>query len=228
MTPGTLKTGKMEISNMTQDIHERLESLGCYVDAVGNWMCPNLNKTKIKVAIFGSARTESDSGLYKSVERMAHTFAQEGWTIVTGGGPGTMEAANKGAQDVCPDGVCSLAQAIYLPFEEAINKYVQEHTKHDDFYSRLKTFAECDVFIVTPGGIGTLLEMAMVYQLIQVNHLERKPVICVGKMWRTFREWIEHEMLESEFLTYDEMKMVHYVDRFSEATTLALGLMKDK
>ena len=207
---------------MTQDVHERLESLGCFMNKSGNWECPGRQP---KVAIFGSARTPQDSGLYKSVERMGKKFAEMGWTVVTGGGPGTMEAANKGARSVPSSSVNSIAHAIYLPFEEEVNQYVQEHTKHDDFFSRLETFSQCDMFIVTPGGIGTLLEMAMVYQLIQVSHLEKKPVICVGKMWRTFRDWLEQEMLDSEFLTYDEMKLVHYVDRFSEATTMAIGLM---
>lgn len=179
---------------------------------------------KKKVAIFGSARTSPDSGLYQSVERMAKNLSEKGWIIVTGGGPGTMEAANKGAMSVCGDTeVCSLAHAIYLPFEEAINEYVQEHTKHDDFFTRLKTFSECDAFIVTPGGIGTLLEMALVYQLIQVSHLERKPVICVGRMWRSFRHWLEDYMLDNHFLNENEMKMIHYVDRFSEAVHILEG-----
>ena len=179
-----------------------------------------------KVAIFGSARTSPDSGLYKAVEKLGKNIAAEGWIVVTGGGPGTMEAANKGAMSACiENSLCSVAEAIYLPFEEGVNPYVQEYEKHQTFYSRLKTFADCDAFIVTPGGIGTLLEMAMIYQLVQVNHIDRKPIICVGRMWRTFKHWIEDEMLDNGFLSNDEMKMIHYVDRFSEATHLLKGLI---
>lgn len=176
-----------------------------------------------KVAIFGSSRTNPESGLYSAVEKMSKNIASKGWVVVTGGGPGTMEAANKGAASV--DYTRSEAEAIYLPFEEAVNQYVHEYTKHDDFFSRLYTFSNCDAFIVTPGGIGTLLEMAMIYQLVQVNHIEMKPIICVGRMWRTLKHWIEDEMLDNGFLNNDEMKMIHYVDRFSEATHLLEGLM---
>lgn len=186
----------------------------------------NLNK---KVAVFGSARTNPDSNLYKAVEKLGRRLAESGWVIVTGGGPGTMEAANKGAMGVCAgNSLCSVAEAIYLPNEEEVNAYVQEYEKHQTFYSRLKTFSECDAFIVTPGGIGTLLEMAMVYQLLQVNHIDKKPIICVGKMWRTFKTWIEDEMLDNGFLNNEEMKLIHYVDRFSEAHHLLEGLLDSR
>lgn len=180
-----------------------------------------------KIAIFGSARTDSKSNLYKSVEKLAKNIANEGWIVVTGGGPGTMEAANKGAMSAT-DGkkVCSVAEAIYLPFEDGVNEYVQEYEKHETFYSRLKTFADCDAFIVTPGGIGTLLEMALIYQLLQVGHMDKKPIICVGRMWRTLRNWIEEEMLDNNFINYDDMKLVHYVDRFSESFLLLKSILK--
>ena len=208
---------------MSYDTHGRLEEAGCHKDAHGNYICGG----KKKVAVFGSSRTDPESGLYKSIEKMCRKLSNDGWLVVTGGGPGSMEAANKGASDVCLDGdTCTIAHAIHLPFEEEINHYVQDYTKHEEFYSRLHTFSQCDAFIVTPGGIGTLLEMALVYQLIQVSHLEKKPVICVGRMWRTLREWIEHEMLDSEFLSNEEIKLIHYVDRFSEAKSLLDGLTK--
>ena len=182
-----------------------------------------------KVAIFGSARTDVNSNLYKAVEKLAKNIVENGWTVVTGGGPGTMEAANKGAVSACPSDttVCSVAQAIYLPFEDGVNSYVQEYEQHETFYSRLKTFADCDAFIVTPGGVGTLLEMALIYQLIQAKHMETKPVICVGRMWRTLKNWIEDEMLDNGFLNNEEMDLIHYVDRFSEATHLLKGLLND-
>jgi len=178
-----------------------------------------------KVAIFGSARTSSDTELYAAVERLGQRCAQSGWTVVTGGGPGTMEAANKGAARV--NLTMSEAEAIYLPFEEAVNEYVHEYTKHDNFFSRLDTFSNCDAFIVTPGGIGTLLEMAMIYQLVQVEHIEAKPIICVGRMWRTLKDWLEHEMVDNGFLSNKEMDYIHYVDRFGEAIHLLNGLSKD-
>jgi uncharacterized protein (TIGR00730 family) len=182
-----------------------------------------------KVAIFGSARTKPDTNLYKAVEKLGKTIADNGWVVVTGGGPGAMEAANKGALSARKDDetVCSIAQAIYLPFENGVNPYVQEYEQHETFYSRLKTFSDCDAFIVTPGGIGTLLEMALIYQLIQAQHMDKKPVICVGRMWRTLKTWIQDEMLDNGFLNTEEIKLIHYVDRFSEATHLLKGLLND-
>ena len=180
-----------------------------------------------KVAVFGSARVKEDTNLYKAVEKLGASIVENGWTVVSGGGPGLMSAVNKGALSAKPDDntVCSIAQAIYLPFEDGVNEYVQEYEQHDTFYSRLKTFSDCDAFIVTPGGIGTVLEMALIYQLIQANHMDQKPVICVGRMWRTLRTWIEEEMVENGFLNSEEMKLIHYVDRFSEATHLLKGLL---
>lgn len=210
---------------MAMGMHDRLaEQFGCHLNEEGVMVC-DTDKGRRKVAVWGSSRTPEDSGLYRSIERMAAELANDGWEIVTGGGPGNMEAANKGALSVCPEGeVCSTAEAITLSFEEAVNEYVQHYEKHEEFFSRLKMFSECDAFIITPGGIGTLLEMALIYQLVQVNHVEDKVIICVGRMWRTLRDWMEAEMLESGFLNHKEMKMVHYVDRFSEATALLKGL----
>ena len=215
-------------------MHDRLAAqFGCrLID--GAMVCDNIEEgaapivtDRPRVAVWGSARTPNDSGLYDSIRRMGKELVEAGWCVVTGGGPGSMEAANEGALSACPDGeICSIAEAIYLPFEEAVNEHVQAYDKHDEFFSRLKTFSECDAFIITPGGIGTLLEMALIYQLIQVSHVQGKQVICVGRMWRSLRNWLEDEMLESGFLKHDEMKLVHYVDRFSEATTLLKGLTK--
>ena len=204
---------------MSKDTHARLKSEGYIMDDQGNFI------GKKKVAVFGSARTNPNGSLYKAIEEMSSQLSKDGWIVVTGGGPGSMEAANKGANQACiEDDLCTIAHAIYLPFEEEINEYVQDFTKHEEFYSRLKTFSECDAFIVTPGGIGTLLEMALIYQLMQVGHLKTKPVICVGRMWRSLREWIENEMLESAFLNREELDLIHYVDRFSEAKALLDGL----
>ena len=208
-------------------MHERLATqFGCYLKD-GVMTCDTDLGSRPRVAVWGSARTPEDSDLYRAIYEMSKELSREGWTVVTGGGPGNMEAANKGALEVCPEGeVCSIAEAITLPFEEAVNEYVQHYEKHDEFFSRLKMFAECDAFIITPGGVGTLLEMALIYQLVQVDHVADKKIICVGRMWRSLRDWLEEEMVGSGFLKEEEMGLVHYVDRFSEATALLRGLKK--
>lgn len=181
-----------------------------------------------KIAVFGSARVKEDTGLYNAVEKLGKQIVEAGYVVVSGGGPGIMAAINKGALSAKkgPETV-SIAQAIYLPFEDGVNPYVEEYEQHETFYSRLKTFSDCDAFLVLPGGVGTLLEMAMIYQLIQAQHMDKKPIICVGRMWRTLKTWIEEEMLDNGFLSNEEMKLVHYVDRFSESIHLLKGLMND-
>lgn len=180
-----------------------------------------------KVAVFGSARVKEDTNLYKASEKLGRQLVEAGYSVVTGGGPGIMSAVNKGALSAKQGNeTVSIAQAIYLPFEDGVNPYVEEYEQHETFYSRLKTFADCDAFLVLPGGVGTLLEMSMIYQLIQAQHMDKKVVICVGRMWRTLRNWIEQEMLDNGFLNNEEMKLIHYVDRFSEATHLLKGLLK--
>lgn len=221
-------------------MRERLQDeFGCYLDENGNIVCPadeeprtydKVEYANIKplrrVAIFGSARTDKDSNLYKAIRELAADLSRDGWIIVTGGGPGSMEAANQGAMDECVEGeVCSLAETIRLPFEEFVNEHVQNRKHHEDFFTRLEKFAlDCDAFIITPGGVGTLLELALVYQLLQVDHIKDKPIICVGRMWRSLRDWIESEMVESGFLGADELELVHYVDRFAEASVLLRGI----
>lgn len=154
---------------------------------------------------------------------MSQKLAEEGYTVVTGGGPGIMEAGNKGAYGVSPE--LSEAQAIYLPFEAEVNQYVSTYEKHDEFFSRLKTFSECDAFVVCAGGVGTALEFFLIYQLLQVNHMEHKPVICVGRMWREMRNFIEKYMLDDNMISEEDMDLIHYVDRHSEATILLKGLL---
>ena len=133
-----------------------------------------------KVALFGSARPKSIQPIYRKTTEAAELLVKNGWTVATGGGPGLMEAANKGAKKVCAEGVCSLGYSIFLPFEAETNEHVQEDHHHKNFFTRLEEFATCDAFIALPGGWGTLLEILTVVQLLQVNHMEPRPLILVG------------------------------------------------
>jgi predicted Rossmann-fold nucleotide-binding protein len=116
--------------------------------------------------------------------------------ILTGGGPGLMQAANEGAQST-PIGLGrSVGINIELPFEQSVNPFVEEAFTHRTFFSRLHHFMiASDAFIVTPGGIGTLLELSLAWQLLQVRHLYNTPLIMVGKMWNGLVEWGREAML---------------------------------
>jgi len=164
------------------------------------------------VALFGSARPEKDSVLYRETVEASALLAENGWTIATGGGPGLMEAANVGAKSVCGDeGVCSLGYSIYLPFEADTNDAVQVNTHHDDFFTRLKQFTDdCDAFIALPGGVGTHLEIMTVIQLLQVGHMVDKPLILVGLMWRKIMDYTAAHLLSNEFISDGDRDLWRY------------------
>ena len=114
-----------------------------------------------------------------------------GCDILTGGGPGLMQAANEGAHSADPKGRGrSVGINIELPFEQQVNPFVTQAFGHRTFFSRLHHFMiVSDAFVVTPGGIGSLLELSLVWQLLQVRHLYNTPLILVGKMWADLVDW---------------------------------------
>lgn len=157
------------------------------------------------VAMFGSARPAATTELYFNTVQAARLLAENGWTIATGGGPGLMEAANTGAKLGCEGSTCSLGYSIYLPFESETNAAVQRDCHHDNFFTRLKQFTdECDAFIALPGGYGTMLEILTVIQLLQVRHMENKPLILVGNMWHDIMNYSSNRMWRDRFISDNE------------------------
>jgi uncharacterized protein (TIGR00730 family) len=121
-----------------------------------------------------------------------------GCDIVTGGGPGLMQAANEGAA-ARPGQAQSFGIRVDLPFEQEVNAFVTEAFEHRTFFTRLHQFVlTSDAFIVAPGGIGTVLEMMLIWQLLQVRHLENTPLVLVGTMWPGLVEWARRSMLASD------------------------------
>lgn len=150
-----------------------------------------------RVTIFGSARLKPGSFAYESVKQLAAELTTMGCDIISGGGPGLMQAANEGAHSVDPTGSRrSLGINIELPFEQQVNPFVSQAYGHRTFFSRLHHFMiVSDAFVVVPGGIGTLLEMSLVWQLLQVRKLYNTPLILVGKMWPDLVAWGRRYML---------------------------------
>ena len=149
------------------------------------------------MTIFGSARLKPGTAAYEGVKKLAAELTTMGCDILTGGGPGLMQAANEGAHSVDPEGLRrSIGINIELPFEQEINPFVSQAYGHRTFFSRLHHFMIIsDAFVVVPGGIGTLLEMSLVWQLLQVRKLYNTPLILVGKMWAELVEWGRRSML---------------------------------
>ena len=152
-------------------------------------------RDRYRVAIFGSARAQPGTFVYEEVKRAAAAFASMGCDIVTGGGPGLMQAANEGAKSA--GGTGSLGIRVELPFEQHANPFVEQAFVHETFFTRLHHFVlASDAFVVVPGGIGTVLEMLMIWQLLQVRHVKDVPLILVGKMWEGLVEWARTSMLD--------------------------------
>jgi uncharacterized protein (TIGR00730 family) len=154
---------------------------------------------RYRVSIFGSARAGKGSFGYEETKRVAGVLAELGCDIVTGGGPGLMEAANEGAAS-SPDRVRSVGIRVDLPFEQDVNTFVGMAFEHRTFFTRLHQFVlVSDAFLVAPGGIGTVLEMMMIWQLLQVGHVRRDtPLILVGRMWPGLVEWARTSMLSTD------------------------------
>ena len=125
----------------------------------------------------------------------AAALAAMGCDIVSGGGPGLMQAANEGAA-TASGRVQSVGIRVDLPFEQEVNAFVTQAFEHRTFFTRLHQFVlASDAFVVAPGGIGTVLETMMIWQLLQVRHLEDTPLILVGTMWPGLIEWARSSML---------------------------------
>ena len=153
------------------------------------------SRDRYRVAIFGSARAQPGTFVYDEVKRVAAAFASMGCDIVTGGGPGLMQAANEGARSVGASG--SVGIRVELPFEQDVNPFVEQAFEHETFFTRLHHFViASDAFVVVPGGIGTVLETLMIWQLLQVRHVDNVPLILVGKMWTGLVEWARTSMLD--------------------------------
>jgi uncharacterized protein (TIGR00730 family) len=152
-------------------------------------------RERYRVAIFGSARAQPGTFVYGEVKRVAAAFAAMGCDIVTGGGPGLMQAANEGATMAGAPG--SMGIRVELPFEQDVNPFVEQAFEHETFFTRLHHFViASDAFVVVPGGIGTVLEMLMIWQLLQVRHVRDVPLILVGKMWKGLVDWARAAMLD--------------------------------
>ena len=151
------------------------------------------------VSVFGSARTKPDNKFYKQAEEIGYLLTQSGYGVITGGGPGIMEAANKGAKR--GEGK-SVGLNIELPFEQSYNEYIDKDKvlNFDYFFVRKVMFVKyAQGFIVLPGGVGTLDELFEAITLIQTHKIGKFPIVLVGKTyWEGLLDWIKETMLTIE------------------------------
>ena len=165
------------------------------------------------ISIFGSARTKPESKYYQLATEIGRRATEEGYGVITGGGPGIMEAGNKGAKE--SNGV-SVGLNIYLPFEQSANPYVDydKNLEHRFFFVRKVMFVKyAQAFVVMPGGFGTIDECFEVLTLIQTDKIDPVPVILVGKdYWGGLVDWIKNTMLGHGNINAADLDLFHLTD----------------
>lgn len=174
------------------------------------------------VSVFGSARTKPDSKYYKLAEEISEKLCKEGYGVISGGGPGIMEAANKGAKTGKGK---SVGLNIHLPFEQSSNIYVDydKNIKFDYFFVRKTIFLKYSQgFIAMPGGFGTLDELFESLTLVQTSKIANFPVILVGtEYWGGLIDWIRQTMLEKEHnVNESDLNLFHLVDTADDAVRI--------
>lgn len=205
---------------------------GILVDTVhGLWEMVNKltrlrpsKRERYRVTIFGSARAQPGTFAYEEVKRVAAALTEMGCDIITGGGPGLMQAANEGAASVsAAEHDRSVGIRVDLPFEQQVNPFVQQAFEHKTFFTRLHHFVlTSDAFVVAPGGIGTVLELMMIWQLLQVRHVQDAPLILVGKMWTGLVDWTKASLLSTQppLANPEDMAIPRCVETADEAVAL--------
>jgi uncharacterized protein (TIGR00730 family) len=176
-----------------------------------------LREHGLAATFWGSARTHPDDEYYKDAEALAAKLAKKGFSIISGGGPGIMEASNVGAFKV---GGKSVGLNIELPFEQKLNPYTTESLNFDFFFSRkvMLTFAS-EVYVYFPGGFGTLDELFEIVTLIQTKKIEPIPVVLYGKeYWEPLMRFFEKDLLKKyKTISPEDLEIFHMVDSVDEA-----------
>lgn len=177
-----------------------------------------LNDLPPCVSVFGSARPRPEDPLYNEAENLAAMLVKAGFGVITGGGPGLMEAANKGASEA---GGISVGLHIELPEEQSANKYIKTRCNFRYFFVRKLMFVKYAMaYVVMPGGMGTIDELSEAFVLAQTNRIRPFPIILYGsKFWGGFLEWIKDQMFELNFLREEELALLTVLDTPQEVVS---------
>jgi len=167
------------------------------------------------VTIYGSSRLKADDELYAQTEEIAYRLGQMGFSIITGGGSGVMEAANKGALRA---GVTSIGLNIELPEEQVCNTYTTKSITFNHFFVRKVMLVKyATAFVIMPGGLGTLDELTEVLTLIQTHKIRPFPVILFhSEYWKGLLDWLKSSVLAREFISEDDLNLLRVCDHPDE------------
>ena len=195
--------------------HQPLENLEAHSQEIGNEFLTGFEAVekidRPAVSCFGSARAPRDSNTYELARETARLFAEAGWAVVTGGGPGVMEAANRGCRE---GGGFSVGFGIELPHEQGMNEYVDLGLVFDHFYARKTMFVKAaEGFCVFPGGFGTADELFESLTLIQTGKVMHFPVVLLGEgYWTPLLEWVRRSALADGMVSADDLALVTLTD----------------
>ncbi len=176
-----------------------------------------LSETSKEVTFWGGTRIKKSSKWYKQTEKLARMLSDDGFTIITGGGPGIMEAANKGAAKA---GGESIGFNIELPFEQHLNEFVNKgHSFHYFFSRKVMMAASAQAYVFCPGGFGTMDEFFEIITLIQTKKMQKTPVICLGsEYWGGLLDWVKKTQLkEFKTISKEDLDLIQVVDDIEEA-----------
>jgi uncharacterized protein (TIGR00730 family) len=174
------------------------------------------------IAVFGSARTARDDPYYDQAVELGAALAREGFAVITGGGPGAMEAANKGAADA---GGVSVGLGIELPFEEGVNDYVNLGVNFRYFFARKTMFVKYSQgFVVMPGGMGTFDELFEAVTLVQTRKVTSFPVVLLGvDYWSGLLDWLRGTVLAQNKIAAADVDMLQLTDDVEEAVSIMVA-----
>lgn len=189
-----------------------------------------LNQIDPCISIFGSARTKPDNPHYQLAVKVAGALVNEGYGVITGGGPGIMEAANKGAKE---SGGISVGLNIDLPFEQGYNPYIDPDKvfNFNYFFIRKVMFVKyAQAFVVLPGGFGTLDELFEVLTLVQTKKIEKIPIILMGvEFWTGMIQWIKTSMLENyATISAKDLDLIPLTDSTEEVVQIINDFYKER
>ena len=173
------------------------------------------------VSLFGSARVREGHPAYEEAREVGKRFAEAGFAVVTGGGPGVMEAANRGAKE---GGGLSIGFNIELPHEQGSNPYLDIAYTFKHFYARKVCFVKpAEGFVIFPGGFGTLDELFEALTLIQTGKARNFPVVLVDTdYWSELMDWIRGELLADDMISEDDLELLHVTDDLAKAVQVVL------
>jgi uncharacterized protein (TIGR00730 family) len=168
------------------------------------------------VSVFGSARTKPDAPEYALGRRLGAALSDAGWAVITGGGPGAMEAANRGASEA---GGLSVGLGIELPFEQSLNEWVDLGIEFRYFFARKTMFVKyAQAFVILPGGFGTLDELFEALTLVQTRKINQFPIVLMGSaFWQPLLDWLLHTLQEQGYISPGDIDLLTVTDDVDDA-----------